>query len=93
MTDLSFVYVSISNIRSQGYGKYLWRMQGMFRANGGCGYVKKPDILLNTDKFFDPTETLPINRYLKVGKFLHFYTVFNFPLLSSILTSFVLINR
>jgi len=22
-------------------------MEGMFRANGGCGYVKKPDILLN----------------------------------------------
>ncbi|KAM7496444.1 hypothetical protein LguiA_020858 [Lonicera macranthoides] len=50
----------------QGYGKYLWRMQGMFRSNGGCGYVKKPDVLLNTDKFFDPTETLPIKRYLKV---------------------------
>ncbi|KAG6607309.1 Phosphoinositide phospholipase C 2, partial [Cucurbita argyrosperma subsp. sororia] len=31
----------------QGYGKYLWIMQGMFRGNGGCGYIKKPDFLLN----------------------------------------------
>ncbi|KAI3498759.1 hypothetical protein L1887_34540 [Cichorium endivia] len=25
----------------QGYGRSLWLMHGMFRANGGCGYVKK----------------------------------------------------
>lgn len=31
----------------QGYGKYLWIMEGMFRGNGGCGYIKKPDFLLN----------------------------------------------
>ncbi|KAK8582258.1 hypothetical protein V6N12_072447 [Hibiscus sabdariffa] len=30
----------------QGHGKHLWIMQGMFKANGGCGYVKKPDFLL-----------------------------------------------
>ncbi|MBA0622711.1 hypothetical protein Godav_008227, partial [Gossypium davidsonii] len=33
----------------QGYGRSLWLMQGMFRANGGCGYVKKPDFLMNVD--------------------------------------------
>ncbi|XP_062172248.1 phosphoinositide phospholipase C 2-like isoform X2 [Alnus glutinosa] len=41
----------------QGEGKYLWIMQGMFRANGGCGYVKKPDFLLQVDsnnEVFDP---------------------------------------
>ncbi|MBA0658243.1 hypothetical protein Goklo_010466, partial [Gossypium klotzschianum] len=32
-----------------GYGRSLWLMQGMFRANGGCGYVKKPDFLMNVD--------------------------------------------
>ncbi|CAK9326952.1 unnamed protein product [Citrullus colocynthis] len=31
----------------QGHGKYLWIMEGMFRGNGGCGYIKKPDFLLN----------------------------------------------
>ncbi|KAG4933511.1 hypothetical protein JHK87_047513 [Glycine soja] len=31
----------------QGGGHHLRYMEGMFRANGGCGYVKKPDILLN----------------------------------------------
>ncbi|PPD73297.1 hypothetical protein GOBAR_DD29773 [Gossypium barbadense] len=31
----------------QGHGKHLWIMQGMFRANGGCGYVKKPNFLLH----------------------------------------------
>ncbi|KAI8574019.1 hypothetical protein RHMOL_Rhmol01G0321300 [Rhododendron molle] len=50
----------------QGYGKYLWIMQGMFRANGGCGYVKKPDFLLNPDEIFD-LEELPVKTTLKVG--------------------------
>ena len=30
----------------QGYGKPLWLVHGFFRANGGCGYVKKPDWFL-----------------------------------------------
>uniref|UniRef100_A0A7N0ZS51 Phosphoinositide phospholipase C n=1 Tax=Kalanchoe fedtschenkoi TaxID=63787 RepID=A0A7N0ZS51_KALFE len=30
----------------QGYGKSLWLMHGMFRSNGECGYVKKPDLLM-----------------------------------------------
>lgn len=53
----------------QGYGKHLWLMQGMFRANGGCGYVKKPDILLNVgpnNKFFDPNTTRQVKKTLKV---------------------------
>ncbi|KAE8666732.1 Phosphoinositide phospholipase C 4 [Hibiscus syriacus] len=29
-----------------GMGKHLCIMQGMFKANGGCGYVKKPHFLL-----------------------------------------------
>lgn len=40
-------------------------MHGMFRANGGCGYVKKPDFLLNPDEIFD-LEELPIKTTLKV---------------------------
>jgi phosphatidylinositol phospholipase C delta len=53
----------------QGYGRPLWLMQGMFRANGGCGYVKKPDILIKTgpnDEIFDPKKTLPVQKTLKV---------------------------
>lgn len=45
-------------------------MQGMFRANGGCGYVKKPDFLLKTgphDEDFDPKATLPVKKTLKVS--------------------------
>ncbi|KFK30454.1 hypothetical protein AALP_AA7G263300 [Arabis alpina] len=50
----------------QGHGKQLWIMQGMFKANGGCGYVKKPRILLDTHTLFDPSKRLPIKTTLKV---------------------------
>ncbi|OQU77319.1 phosphoinositide phospholipase C 2 [Sorghum bicolor] len=61
----------------QGHGRKLWLTQGMFRANGGCGYVKKPDILMNSaaaddpaggiGKLFDPTRAdLPVKTRLKV---------------------------
>ncbi|OIV97419.1 hypothetical protein TanjilG_16180 [Lupinus angustifolius] len=53
----------------QGHGKPLWYQQGMFRANGGCGYVKKPEFLLckQSDKDeFDPKRTSPVKKILKV---------------------------
>ncbi|XAR65940.1 Phosphoinositide phospholipase C [Bertholletia excelsa] len=53
----------------QGYGRSLWLMHGMFRANGGCGYVKKPDILLKDSsnaEVFDPRATLSVKTTLKV---------------------------
>ncbi|KMT18203.1 hypothetical protein BVRB_2g023740 [Beta vulgaris subsp. vulgaris] len=53
----------------QGYGRSLWLMQGMFRANGGCGYVKKPNFLLNSGpngEVFDPKVKLPVKKTLKV---------------------------
>ncbi|MCL7026734.1 hypothetical protein MKW94_008336 [Papaver nudicaule] len=53
----------------QGYGKRLAVMQGLFRSNGGCGYVKKPDLLLRTDegnKVFNPKGKLPVKTCLKV---------------------------
>lgn len=40
-------------------------MQGMFRANGGCGFVKKPDILMNADEVFDPKGKSPVKKTLK----------------------------
>lgn len=44
-------------------------MQGMFRANGGCGYVKKPDLLLpSSAQLFDPNRRLPVKKTLKVGR-------------------------
>ncbi|KAG1339106.1 putative phosphoinositide phospholipase C 2 [Cocos nucifera] len=51
-----------------GYGRALWLVHGMFRANGGCGYVKKPDFLLDNDpdNVFDPKVTLPVKKTLKV---------------------------
>ncbi|XP_010534599.1 PREDICTED: phosphoinositide phospholipase C 2 [Tarenaya hassleriana] len=53
----------------QGHGRSLWLMQGMFRANGGCGYVRKPDILLKSgpnDDVFDPKATLHPKTTLRV---------------------------
>ncbi|KAK6943499.1 Phosphoinositide-specific phospholipase C, EF-hand-like domain [Dillenia turbinata] len=53
----------------QGHGRSLWLMQGLFRANGGCGYVKKPDILLKvgpSNEVFDPRAKLPVKTTLKV---------------------------
>ncbi|KAG5603079.1 hypothetical protein H5410_034449 [Solanum commersonii] len=53
----------------QGYDRFLWMMQGFFRANGGCGYVKKPDFLLSYDGVCDEvfnSMALPIKKTLKV---------------------------
>lgn len=53
----------------QGYGRSLWLMQGMFRANGGCGYVKKPEFLLKcgpNNEVFNPAASLPVKTTLKV---------------------------
>ncbi|PON37568.1 Phosphoinositide phospholipase C family [Parasponia andersonii] len=53
----------------QGYGRSLWLMHGMFKANGGCGYVKKPEFLLKTgphNEVFDPKAKLPVQKTLKV---------------------------
>ncbi|CAJ1971014.1 unnamed protein product [Sphenostylis stenocarpa] len=53
----------------QGHGKSLWLMQGMFRANGGCGYVKKPRILMQKhqcENEFDPTRIQSLKKTLKV---------------------------
>lgn len=47
-------------------------MHGMFRANGGCGYVKKPDFLMHkgpNDEVFDPKKTLTVKKTLKVSIF------------------------
>ncbi|KAK7281149.1 hypothetical protein RIF29_08875 [Crotalaria pallida] len=56
-------------LNMQGHGKSLWYMQGMFSANGGCGYVKKPEFLLQKgphNEVFDPKRTLPVMKTLKV---------------------------
>ncbi|XWS28687.1 hypothetical protein CRYUN_Cryun25bG0092700 [Craigia yunnanensis] len=57
----------------QGHGKHLWIMQGMFKANGGCGYVKKPDFLLRrgqNDEVFNPNEKLDVKTVMTVKVFL-----------------------
>ncbi|RDX72658.1 Phosphoinositide phospholipase C 2, partial [Mucuna pruriens] len=44
-----------------------FNMQGMFKANGECGYVKKPDFLLKAGpNVFDPKARLPVKTTLKV---------------------------
>ncbi|KAL3521211.1 hypothetical protein ACH5RR_019360 [Cinchona calisaya] len=57
----------------QGYGKSLWLMHGLFRSNGGCGYVKKPDFLMKRgprNEVFDPKVKLPVKKTLKVTVYL-----------------------
>ncbi|EPS72762.1 hypothetical protein M569_01992, partial [Genlisea aurea] len=44
----------------QGSGRHLWLMHGMFRGNGGCGYVKKPEFLLKPPH--DPAAKKPITK-------------------------------
>lgn len=47
-------------------------MHGMFRANGGCGYIKKPDFLMHKGsnyEVFDPKKTLTVKKTLKVSIF------------------------
>ncbi|XP_052177203.1 phosphoinositide phospholipase C 4-like [Diospyros lotus] len=53
----------------QGYGRALWLMHGMFRSNGACGYVKKPDLLMTKgphDEVFNPKAKLQVKKTLKV---------------------------
>ncbi|KAH6777799.1 Phosphoinositide-specific phospholipase C family protein [Perilla frutescens var. frutescens] len=55
----------------QGYGKSLWMMHGLFRSNGGCGYVKKPDLLMSKGPYnFDPKQRLPVKKTLKVNVYM-----------------------
>lgn len=47
-------------------------MHGMFRSNGGCGYVKKPDFLINDGpdcEIFNPKADMPVKKTLKVRTF------------------------
>ncbi|KAL4610157.1 hypothetical protein ACB092_08G031700 [Castanea dentata] len=55
-------------LNMQGHAKFLWIMQGMFRANGGCGYVKKPDFLLpaGNHMVFNPSAPPPVKKFLRV---------------------------
>ncbi|XP_076933057.1 phosphoinositide phospholipase C 4-like [Bidens hawaiensis] len=53
----------------QGYGRSLWLMHGMFRANGGCGYVKKPEFLMSCgpkNEVFNPKAKIMPKTSLKV---------------------------
>nr|XP_043622419.1 phosphoinositide phospholipase C 2-like isoform X2 [Erigeron canadensis] len=59
----------------QGYEKNLWLMQGMFRANNGRGYVKKPRFLCE-DEPFNPNEVkkiLKVKVYMGQGWHLEFH--------------------
>ncbi|XP_062013789.1 phosphoinositide phospholipase C 2-like isoform X2 [Rosa rugosa] len=53
----------------QGHDKHLHIMEGMFRANGGCGYVKKPKFLLTgspDNEVFNPEKSYRVRQILKV---------------------------
>lgn len=41
-------------------------MQGMFRSNGECGFVKKPDFFMANNEVFNPKVELPVKKTLKV---------------------------
>ncbi|KAJ0823810.1 putative phosphoinositide phospholipase C [Helianthus annuus] len=48
--------------------KIAWMMHGMFRSNGKCGYVKKPDFLMSmgpNNEVFEPKVPLSVKKTLK----------------------------
>lgn len=52
----------------QGYGKELWQAHGRFRSNGGCGYVLKPNVLMeNTPTTFNPLARMDVKMVLRVS--------------------------
>lgn len=62
-------------LNMQGYEKNLWLMQGLFRANNGRGYVKKPNFLCQDDLKFRPNEVekiLKVKVYMGEGWHLEF---------------------
>jgi len=74
-TSMCLHQILKAGLSFQGYGRSLWMMQGMFRANGGCGFVKKPDFLLKSGphgEVFDPKAKLPVQKTLKVSALLSF---------------------
>lgn len=78
----------MNDIFEQGYGKSLWLMHGMFRANGRCGYIKKPDFLLKAGpdtEIFDPKADLLVKTTLRVSLQYKAIIVYSFiPLLNSL---------
>lgn len=53
-------------------------MHGFFKANGGCGYVKKPDFLMHigeNNEVFNPVEKLQVKKALKVESLLTCYYI------------------
>lgn len=52
----------------QDHEKNLRLMQEMFKANGGCGYVKKPAIVM--DRVFNPGVRLSVKKTLKVALYI-----------------------
>lgn len=58
-------------------------MHGMFRSNGGCGYFKKPHLLMSKSantEVFDPKLPWPVRMTLKVNdtKFFTLYIFFGY---------------
>ncbi|URD88639.1 phospholipase C [Musa troglodytarum] len=69
LSEKELVKAAPSHGSDLGYGRSLWLMHGFYKGNGGCGYVKKPDFLLehgSDNDVFDPNADLPIKKTLKV---------------------------
>ncbi|KDO68972.1 hypothetical protein CISIN_1g007399mg [Citrus sinensis] len=74
--------IEVNFLTGDGHGRSLWLMHGMFRANGGCGYVKKPNFLLQTgphNEVFDPKVKLPAKKTLKVTVYMGEGWYYDFP--------------
>ncbi|XP_066334696.1 phosphoinositide phospholipase C 2-like [Miscanthus floridulus] len=53
----------------QEYGRALWLMHGFYRANGGCGYVRKPNFLMKYPYFHEYGRDLSlIHGFRRAGK-------------------------
>ncbi|KAK1320966.1 Phosphoinositide phospholipase C 2 [Acorus calamus] len=63
------------SLNMQGFGRSSWLMHGKFRANGGCDFVKKPDLQLKEDEngnVFDLKAKLPVKKTFK-GNFSNYF--------------------
>lgn len=63
----------------QGNDKHIWIMQGMFRANGGCGCVKKPGFSLS-EPDSDPSVQLTVEKDFEGENLLWGRVAFGFSL-------------
>jgi hypothetical protein len=68
--------------------------KALFEDNGNCGYILKPDILINPKSNFDPweTKTMPNKKAIEIKVISALQLPYNKELIKDISDPFVIIN-